>query len=446
MKTLLIFAHECVPFNRIGSTIGAQRPAQFAKHLAAFGWRTIVICCDANQRRSITKKDIPGIVSQALKTLTESKVGEPVIIATPSLYHEGIIDALWHKLVKTNKDGTFSEKNKIYSILRKPITFLKFFTGDFSQSWIPVAKAVATSIHKESKIDFCIAEHGPDAGLFLARWFHKKYNVKWIADFRDPILRSYSGFSRMVYKKISKFLLKSASATINVNSYWAELDKQHFKLPIFVLPNGFDKQEYNFKTARNTQFTVSYFGNFNKKIQDMDMFFKGLELVKRKLSSADYTSFKFLYRGRGHHEILHKAKQYNVEEIVDSQETVPRSEIIRLMMNADLLLLLSIAPYLKLDIFFSKGLHPGKTFEYFGAQRPILCIPGDKGMLDELIRESKTGQIKSNEQEIAEYLVHAFNEWKQGKQVPYTPSASRENYTRGNQAHQLSEILNKYSN
>ena len=37
-RCVLVFAHECAPYNRAESMIGAQRPAQFAKYLPEFGW------------------------------------------------------------------------------------------------------------------------------------------------------------------------------------------------------------------------------------------------------------------------------------------------------------------------------------------------------------------------------------------------------------------------
>ena len=43
LRTALFFAYECAPHHRAESTMGAQRPAQFAKHLPEFGWRALVL-------------------------------------------------------------------------------------------------------------------------------------------------------------------------------------------------------------------------------------------------------------------------------------------------------------------------------------------------------------------------------------------------------------------
>ncbi|HSZ72935.1 MAG TPA: hypothetical protein VK750_09680, partial [Cytophagaceae bacterium] len=62
--TVLIFAYECYPHNRLGSSIGAQRPYQFAKNLADLGWKVIVLCCDVEQRRTLKKQDLDAKVTE----------------------------------------------------------------------------------------------------------------------------------------------------------------------------------------------------------------------------------------------------------------------------------------------------------------------------------------------------------------------------------------------
>src|SRR5687767_4208684 len=68
LKTALFFAYACAPYNRPESTIGAQRPAKFAKYLPQFGWRAIVICADA-RAKPIAGGHVAGIVDRALSEL-----------------------------------------------------------------------------------------------------------------------------------------------------------------------------------------------------------------------------------------------------------------------------------------------------------------------------------------------------------------------------------------
>jgi hypothetical protein len=36
---------------------------------------------------------------------------------------------------------------------------------------------------------------------------------------------------------------------------------------------------------------------------------------------------------------------------------------------------------------------PAKVFEYFGARRPILCVPGDGGVVERLLGEAEAGVV-----------------------------------------------------
>ena len=447
MKTVLIFAHECAPYNRQASTIGAQRAAQFAKYLPAAGWRAIVICCDAKKAYTANKEDIPAIVNNARQQLKSSDPHSSVIIATPSLFYSGVIDRAWNSLIKRNSDGSLSDKNKLASVLRKPITFLKLFTGDYSEAWQPVAIAAADAIVQQVHIDVCISEHGPDASLYAARSFSKKYSVPWVADFRDPILMPFKGISSNVYKTYSKYLLRSAKATVNVTAYWTELDKAHFGLPAITVTNGFDVDEFKATSVydKGDKFVISYLGSY-KYFQDVDLFLKAYKNVINRIDESDRHLLSFLYRGSKWKEISEIADKNNVKVYVNVERNAERADAIKIMQQSNMLLLLSAAPKLTSSNFYKKGFYPGKVFEYFGAQRPILCIPGDNGVLDELIKETQTGISIANEEDIASYILSCFENWKNGVAVAYSPDINIVNqYSRKNQTKKLGSILDMFS-
>ncbi len=102
MRTVLIYSYECVPYNRPGSTIGAQRPYQFAKLLPNFGWRTIVLCCDHQRRGSVVRSDLSKVVAEAKAHVLESENTNSLIIPLPSLKYADLIDKIWWKFTDTN--------------------------------------------------------------------------------------------------------------------------------------------------------------------------------------------------------------------------------------------------------------------------------------------------------------------------------------------------------
>ncbi|MGH9931398.1 MAG: hypothetical protein ACREA9_19500, partial [Pyrinomonadaceae bacterium] len=396
--TVLVFAHECAPHNRPESIIAAQRPAQFAKYLPEFGWRAIVLCCDAKQRRTAIGKDLFDMAAGARRALAEADVNNSVIIPTPSLQSDGTIDRLWWAMQS-------DRKHPVRRLARRPLTAAKFLSGDYSQSWQPCARAAAAAIAEEVKIDLCIGEHSPDAGLYLARWFSENYGVPWLADFRDPILQPIERYARPVYKPIARRLLATASCTIQVNPTWAEMDQTLWRIPSHAIPNGFDPEEFAAPNEYqpNEKLTIAYVGNLIES-QRMETFLEGLALLGRELSAADRSHLLFCYRGGAHEKVAAWSVKLGVSDLVESEGRVERSRALRLAKQADLLLLLSINNPENEDVYFRHGYYPAKTFEYFGARRPIICVPGDGGLLDALIRETRTGVILRAPRDVADYL------------------------------------------
>jgi hypothetical protein len=134
----------------------------------------------------------------------------------------------------------------------------------------------------------------------------------------------------------------------------------------------------------------------------------------------------------------------DVEDLSDVRGHINRSEALGLLSQADALLLLSVdAPGVQ-DVFYSKGIYPGKTFEYFGARRPILCVPGDRGLLDDLIRKTQTGVVLRTPLEVADHLTQALRDWKAGREFLYRPDeAVVSRYTRRGLASRLAAILDE---
>ena len=228
MKTILIIAYECFPYHRPGSTMGSLRPYHFAKYLPDQGWRTIVICCDFNRRRSINKTQLEEISKEVDSNLNSYEDNNFQMIPLPSLEHADIIDRIWWKLTGTDKrTGVhYNKQNWIFSSFRKIFTIIKLFRGDHSQNWQSCVLSAMDELQKHVKIDVCLATHGPDAGIFLAHRFYTKYNIPWIVDFRDPVLLPIPRIIIPVYRSWLKRKLKTSEFCVNVSPYWSKLDNK----------------------------------------------------------------------------------------------------------------------------------------------------------------------------------------------------------------------------
>lgn len=440
-RTVLIFAHECAPYHRQQSTVGAQRPAQFAKYLPIAGWRAIVLCCDATRRGAGTAQEfdaLPRLVEQQLRNADPQ---QSIIIATPSWASDGLLDSCWRRLLPT--DGR--PVSRLRSALRKPLTVAKFVTGDYSQPWQPFARRAAEGVTNQLRVDVVLGEHGPDAGLWLARWFSSRYHVPWVVDFRDPILQPLRPFARRLYAPWARQFVRSAAATINVTPVWTALDEQELRRPAICIPNGFDPEEFDPAPPlpENQKFTIVYAGNIIRE-QRLEPFLDGLKCLRALVNPSQFSKVRFVYRGAAEAHVIALAADRGVGDVVDAAGYIPRPAAIGLLQRADLLLLLSIADSAARDRYLSRGLYPAKVFEYFGAARPILCVPGDNGLLDALIRDTRTGMICRTPTAVAEYLSAKLREWEAGHPHPYSPDRSAiTRFTRRNESLKLASVLDR---
>lgn len=406
VRTVLVFAYECAPHNKPESTIGAQRPAQFAKYLPEFGWRAIVVCCDAAKR---DRGWLPG-ERDALAALFEREDSDSHIVATPSLPSDGVLDRAWRTTRSATVPGT--------AIVRKALTFARFFTGDYSRSWHPCARDAARLIAARTPIDACIGEHSPDAGIFLARWFSKTYQVPWIADFRDPMLFGFPPRARPLLEPFARRMIASASHIVNVTPHCVELDRQLFDPPVTLITNGFDPDQFVGPAPRSTtHFRIVYTGNLWLP-DSFRMFCDGLAALRQRIGASRFEQVRFVYRGVAANRIQAITKAAGVDDALDCGAHIDHAAALSLVRSAHLLLVLSTSDVEHRDPYWARGVYPGKTFEYLGARRPILCVPGDGAELDQLLRDSRAGISLGNATSIAAYLERAYETWTRENDIP----------------------------
>ena len=432
LRTALFFAHECAPHHRAESTMGAQRPAQFAGHLPEFGWRALVVCCDAKRRRSARRGDREAVETEVAQRWAAADREASLLVPTPSLASDGAIDAAWTHLHEREVTG-------VLAVARRLLTLAKYPRGDQSQSWQPCARWAAEVLARECAIDVCVGEHGPDAGLFLARWFHEAHGVPWVADFRDPILRPFERWRRRLYRPVARRLVATAEHVVNVTPYWAELDRELFALPATCIPNGFDPAEFP-PDEPDEIFTVSYVGNLVPE-QPIELALEAWASFVGALSPGERECVRLVYRGLSIDRVRSAAASAGLGATLDAGERIGRDETLRLLRRSHLLLLFSAAdPDPK--HYLLHGLYPGKVFEYFGARRPILCVPGDSGQLDALLEETRAGVIRSSRDEVAGFFAQAFAEWQRAGRLGYAPDeVAVARYERRAQARALASIL-----
>lgn len=449
MKTVLILAYECAPFHRSGSTIGAQRAYQFAKHLPKFGWRTIVMCADSKLRRSLEKEAVDEVIEEIYAiNRTEILSAEKITLALPSLRYADFWDRVWISSVNSIPNlGTFDRKRGFFNLIRAKLSSLvKLFYGDHSHSWQEVAYKMYKRISKEVSIDFIISSHGPDASLYVGSRIAREDGVNWGLDFRDLILQPIPSQIRYLYMLHLRKLTRSALFTINVNEYWCTLDQQLFGKPAMVIANGFDEEEFRNIDRDDTpnkldSITILYPGGIFHPFQKIENFFQVLKGLKEEYAVLK-PKINFIYVGNATEYVKKCAMRMGIENDIMLLDQIPRESVMKLYGEADFLLILSVES--ATDKFYVKGMHPGKFFEYLAARKPVLCLSAKKNLLENDILRLGVGMVFHKPEEMANYIKEwlEFPDRRLGL-LPRREEGMIAAYSRENGAKKLAELLMK---
>jgi glycosyltransferase involved in cell wall biosynthesis len=332
-----------------------------------------------------------------------------------------------------SKGGFFS---KVMAFVRA-----NFFIPDARRGWVPFAKGAASQLLKKEKFDWLITTGPPHsthlAGLFLA----EKYQVKWLADFRDPwseiyFLKTNFRFEYAKQKdlKFESEVLNKANLVITVGPGMADLLKKKMEHPekLHVLYNGYDKEMFasiEKRSTKNLSFVISHIGLLGDT-QKFDSFIEALKSINLPVNQV-----QIHLAGSVHPIHLEKLKTELADFEIRHEAFLPRKKALELMKNSDLLLL---CPPM---VGETRLIVSTKTMEYLAAGVPILGIGDSDSDAAHLVKQqSMSGFYNPNDiAEISKFTLKCFENWKSDKilENDFDP----EPYSRLAVCNQLANIL-----
>jgi glycosyltransferase involved in cell wall biosynthesis len=393
------------------SSVGGLRPAMFSKYLPDFGWEPLIYT------RELPPKDHRWEGSMDIDGLPQ---------------HENRISVLF---------GTKEEEKAYHG--RTFYTLMKHFIfPDFAHPAGLVDKmldACKQSISNK-KISAVWGTSPPLGCLTIAAKIAKNRDIPWIADFRDIQEQdAASGFRlkllhyRMFIRR--RHIIRSASAIVTVSDYHARTLNKKSGKKVNIIPNGFDPEMFKGKNLiRFKKFSIIYMGRIlNEWLRNPKPLFDALDLLIKD-GNFDEKDIEVLFYGT-EAELLEKLlRSHKCRNVVRAVSRVPYKEVPTILQNSCILLALTNKGRM--------GILTTKVFEYIGAQRPILCVPGDGGELDALIRDSHSGVSCARAESVATVLKHWYAEWKRtGTVVCQSKKNEILKYSREKQTERLANIL-----
>lgn len=416
MKKVLIITYYWPP----SGGAGVQRWLKFAKFLPEYGWQPVILTVDP-EYASYPQRD---------ESLF-SEVGSNCLVYTTKSFELYNL----YKLISGRKEvpyGGFANESKD-GLLQKVSKFLRgnFLLPDPRKGWNKYALKKATELIREFKIDTVVTTSPPHSTQLIGLSLKQKFNIRWIADLRDPWTDIYyynqfkhTALARKIDLNFEREVVENADLLITVSEdvkrIFAEKSKHPIAAKTVVIPNGYDEDDFRIKPQKpDGKKVITYTGTISEAYD-----VSGLLEAIGNLDVKIRQNFLIRFVGKVPPVIVQNFESAGIS--VELTGYVDHSKSIEYLFLSDLLLM--VVPRVKNN----RGIITGKFFEYLASGKPVLAIGPVDGDLAGLIVETNCGRIFGYEdaEGIGEFILEQmFN--PQGERNPETVSQfSRRNLTK----------------
>jgi glycosyltransferase involved in cell wall biosynthesis len=422
MPQLLLIAYGCPP--RIDA--GSIRPTGIMKYLPRFGWEVTVLTPELPPGPRPPATIIETGYSNVLDEW-KAKIG----LDPKSTVHEQL---------KLSQSANPSSRRLHTTLLEAAKWVIAY--PDETKGWIRFAKETLSRVGRELRFDAVLSTYPPAPSPMIGAYARQVLNCPWIADFRDLWgQQRHWGVRRMMqpfYARLERKTLRKADALVTVSEPWALRLRERFPTkPVYTITNGFDPAD--FSTARpplTKRFSITHAGYLYDGMRDPRLLFEALrELIAKGL--VDRNDLEVRFYGPAEAWLFQLVEKYGLQGAVKVCGVVPRAEALQREAESQILLLLGWSDLRE------TGQHTGKLFEYLGSARPILALGGARGVLTETLEETRAGRHVQSAEELQQYLLAAYTEFKRTGSVSYNPDRRAiAQYTHEQMARRFAEVLN----
>lgn len=408
---------------------GVQRWLKFAKYLPEFGWNPVIYTPE-NPSYPLLDESLLKDVPQNIE-IVKTKIWEPYQLA--------------EKLNKSNKKfkaGQFDVgKNQSWKSRLSIWVRGNFFIPDARVFWVKPSIKFLEQYLKENKIDVVVTSGPPHSLHMIGLGLKKKLSdLKWIADFRDPWTEiSYYKHLKLTKSSDRKHRLLESSVfkTADITLATSYTDAENFRKAganAVCITNGFDESDAStVLSVTKKSFTLSYIGVL-EQLRNPENLWKALnELLKENKEFAN--SFTLKFAGRVDDKILQWIESSQLKNHILNLGYISHDKAVEEMASSDLLLITNFPNE------SSKGIIPGKIFEYLATGKQIISFGPDKADVSRILSETRAGKHFSYQdyETVKGFILEKFRLWKEGNLRENTQNI--EQFSRRNLTKKLSEIL-----
>ena len=271
-------------------------------------------------------------------------------------------------LIKSKKNKSFSSTIKIWITRLIHLMYTLIRNMDWSRQ--------VTSFIKHNNItkyDFVLSSY-PSLGAHWAASIYAKNHkeVKWIADFRDPVNYEMNstriGF--FVYSFLQRRIVRKANLVISISKGVLNKVLGRGEFANALVYNGYDSEDIPHITTNTTNqslLSFSYVGSLYGGERNIEVVFEVIRSLIKK-QSATINQFRFEYAGAEFKVLEQMASKYKLESVLVNHGFVTREQSIKIQTSTDFVV---VATW---NTEKDQGILSGKIFECFMLKKPVIVV------------------------------------------------------------------------
>lgn len=424
MKRVLIITYYWPPSG--GS--GVQRWLKMSKYLPENGWQPVIYTAEDAEYPVEDQSLMNDVAPEA------EVIRRPIV--EPYTFYKKFLGIKKGEKVKAGfiNDGAKKTgwKENLSVWLRGNL-----FIPDARCWWIRPSVRFLKRYLKEHPVDAIISTGPPHSMHLIAKELHKKFNIPWVADFRDPWtdIDFYKDLkltrrSDRKHHRLERQVLSEATRVVTVGWDCAKGLENHGANNVAVITNGYDFFDTSNENYQKTSIlTMSHIGIIGAN-RNPEMFWEAI-------SELDIP-MKIRLIGQIDNSVIESIKRHNIENYVEIIPYIPHNQVIEEQQKSDVLLLfVNNTPN-------AKGILTGKLFEYIASDRPILSIGPENGDSARILNETQSGvTVDFNDKEKMKSVIRDFVEKYNDNQLITRHNEMVEKYSRRNLTKDFVKLLNE---
>ncbi len=382
---------------------GVQRWLFFASYLREFGIAP-VIYTPKNPHYPILDKALEAQVPREIE-VWQREIWEPYRLA----------GWLGRKRTRRISSGIINRKKP--SFLERFLLWTRgnLFIPDARKYWVkPSIKHLRQRLRQEGIRT--VITTGPPHSMHLIGLGLKEADrgLRWIADFRDPWTSIgyhqalYLGkYARNRHKTLEAKVLKTADAVVTTSQRTRQEFQGITDRPVHVITNGYSGAR-NRKGQPEGPFRLAHIGSLLSGRNPLALWKALAGLVRTHAGFGKDLEIELT--GVVSEEVLQSLRDHHLEPYLSLHPYVSHGRALEMQRHAQVLLLLEI------DAPETRGIIPGKLFEYMAASRPVLGIGPAGWEAGELLQSCGCGAFYGYDQEeaISAKLLEWYTAYQEG--------------------------------